>query len=342
MGSRWKLLVVWGVSLALTVGLCGAISLAQEGPECTITVQPGESIQAAIDRAPEGAVICLAEGEWEENIVIEKSITLRGEGAQRSVIRWAKEGGIFSVVWIGSAAEIQVHIERLTVTKGCWYPGIIIWGSAQVTITESTVSKNSSGIEIGNWAQATITGSTISENSFSGIVLADWAQATITGSIVSKNEWDGIVLADWARATITGSTISENGDYGITVVDSARGAISESTVSGNELGGIMLGASSQATITGSAVSGNRLDGIILAGSSQATIEANEILGNGGYGVALLGEACFGIDVFTGYVIGRGNIIPGPGEPNGNEDAAICPDELSFLMTEEGGELDRRE
>jgi len=251
--------------------------------------------------------------------VIEKSITLRGEGAQRSVIRWAKEGGIFSVVWIGSAAEIQVHIERLAVTKGCWYPGIIISGSAQVTITESTVSKNSSGIEIGNWAQATITGSTISENSFSGIVLADWAQATITGSIVSKNEWDGIVLADWARATITGSTISENGDYGITVVDSARGAISESTVSGNELGGIMLGA-----------------------SSQATIEANEILGNGGYGVALLGEACFGIDVFTGYVIGRGNIIPGPGEPNGNEDAAICPDELSFLMTEEGGELDRRE
>ena len=86
-------------------------------------------------------MICLAEGEWEENIV-EKSVTLRGEGAQRNVIRWAKGAEGFPVVWISSAEEIQVHIERLAVTKGCWYPGIIILASAQATIEANEILGN--------------------------------------------------------------------------------------------------------------------------------------------------------------------------------------------------------
>jgi len=43
----------------------------------TITVNPGESIQSVIDRAPDGAVICLPPGTWHENLAIDKSITLR-------------------------------------------------------------------------------------------------------------------------------------------------------------------------------------------------------------------------------------------------------------------------
>jgi len=47
-------------------------------------------------------------------------------------------------------------------------------------------------------------------------------------------------------------------------------------------------------------------------------------------------------VFLGTVQGGRNTIGGPWSAFSNQVAAVCPDELSFLMTEEGGELGRRE
>ena len=60
--------------VALIVVLVGTTVGWAQG---TITVAPGESLQVAIDRAPNGAVIELTPGNWTENIVIDKSITIR-------------------------------------------------------------------------------------------------------------------------------------------------------------------------------------------------------------------------------------------------------------------------
>ena len=43
-----------------------------------IPVKPGESIQAAIDKAQPGDVVEVQRGRYEENLRIEKTITLRG------------------------------------------------------------------------------------------------------------------------------------------------------------------------------------------------------------------------------------------------------------------------
>jgi parallel beta-helix repeat protein len=206
-----------------------------------VTVQPGESIQAAIDQATKGDVLCLAEGTWEENLVIEKSLTLRGMSAERTVIDGVQEG--YPVVWImgpeGEAQTVSVKVEGLTITGaegGCADPdkeicahGVLIQGAAQVAITDSTISGNG-------------------------------------------------------------------------------------------------------------------DSILLWGSAQATIEGNEIINNQGYGVALYLKICgfaFGAETFQGHVAGRKNTIPGPDEPDGNKKGAVCPEELGFLMTEEGGEYPLR-
>jgi len=76
---------------------------------------------------------------------------------------------------------------------------------------------------------------------------------------------------------------------------------------------------------------------VLEGSAQATIEGNTIINNRGYGVALYQRPCYDTDkVFEGHISGKRNTIPGPGEPGGNGEGAVCPSELDFLMTEEGG------
>lgn len=53
---------------------------------CTMTVGPGSSIQAAIDEAPAGALICLAGGKFAEHLRIRKGLTLQGEGPEGVIL----------------------------------------------------------------------------------------------------------------------------------------------------------------------------------------------------------------------------------------------------------------
>ena len=158
-------------SVLVGVLVLAAGALAEEALACTVTVQPGQSIQAAIAGAQEGAVICLGEGSWQENLKIEKALTLRGQGAQKTVIDGIQEG--YPVVWVVGVQPIEVKLEGLKVTGAegecadwpiCAF-GALIQGTAQAEITNSTISENWIGIELGGTAQAKITDSTISKNS---------------------------------------------------------------------------------------------------------------------------------------------------------------------------------
>ena len=93
----------------------------------------------------------------------------------------------------------------------------------------------------------------------------------------------------------------------------------------------------------STISENAKSGIVLL-ATEATVEENKIIGNDEYGVAMDLKSCgfkYGWGTFFGYVAGKQNIIPAVDEPDENKKGAVCPDELSFLMTTEGGELDWR-
>jgi len=47
-------------------------------------------------------------------------------------------------------------------------------------------------------------------------------------------------------------------------------------------------------------------------------------------------------VFQGRIAGKKNTIPGREDPEGNRSGSLCPGQLLFLTTEEGGELDWRQ
>ncbi len=224
-----------GCATAMSVvALLGVGLLAQE--PCTITVQPGESIQAAIDAASEGAVICLAEGEWEEHLDIGKSLTLRGEGSDRTTIR-GHEGDVSVIrVQVG-----QVILEELSVT-GSGDHGTMIQDSAQVTMRDCTVTDNRrEGIRVQNAAQITITDSTVQANRRGGMALSDEAQATITRSVFRDNDWDGITLVGYAQVTISESELHGN-EGGIWMEGSSQAVIVDTTIRMGgtaEMGGVV-------------------------------------------------------------------------------------------------------
>jgi parallel beta-helix repeat protein len=269
---RAILLVILGLAVGLfSLGSSSGMGAGDQLP-CTVIVQPGESIQAAIDAAEEGAVICLAEGTWEENLVIGKGLTLRGLGPEKSVIKGVKEGE--PVILITSDAEIEVTVEGLIIAE------------AKGERCAAALLRCLNGLSLGGKVKATISGNTISGNKYDGISMWASAQATISGNTISGN-WVGISMRDSAQTAIEGNIISRNGD-GIYMLDSA-----------------------QANISGNTISGNEKSGIFMSESAQATIEGNKITKNNSYGVGLYQRPCYDtLLVFGGAVRGRVNEISG--------------------------------
>lgn len=310
--------------LAVIAGLLSACGRDRETGS-SMRVQPGESIQAAIDGASEGAVIVLSEGMWNESLTISKSITLQGQGAEHTVLLGVEEG--LPVVDVDHDADIEVTIEALTVSRtgerAYGEDGVRAGGSVHVALRAVAVEGNRwNGISVADAAHLSITESTITDNEGHGIWMQNAAQVHVSGTTVAANEGSGVYMADSAQAVIDGSSVARNAGAGIIAWSEASPA-------------------PQLSITGSTVEANLWTGIVLGGGVQVTLEDNKVLGNGEYGIALHERPCYDLGlVFTGVVTGKGNAVASHDEEGGNSGGAVCPEELTFLMVEEGGKLDR--
>jgi parallel beta-helix repeat protein len=134
--------------------------------ECTVTVRPGDSIQTAIDAAPEGAVICLTEGTWQENLTIMKKLIIRGAGWNKTVIKGGitihEEATIEGIAVVESSMHgitvgvgASVLIQKNLITKNHGY-GISVCSEARAMIIENIISNNGDGINITDGSQAFI------------------------------------------------------------------------------------------------------------------------------------------------------------------------------------------
>jgi len=131
-------------------------------------ITPGQSIQEAIDNTVAGAMICLGAGEWEENLVITKRVTLVGAGSDNTTIRGKIDR---PVIEVRGDAEVGITNLKITKSKGD-QNGITISGDASVIIDDCSISENGwNGIEVENSAWAWVSESTIKNNRYVGIVI---------------------------------------------------------------------------------------------------------------------------------------------------------------------------
>ncbi|HDN19742.1 MAG TPA: hypothetical protein ENF46_01435 [Candidatus Acetothermia bacterium] len=269
---------------------------------CTITVSPGQSIQEAIDEAKEGDVICLSEGTWTENLVIGKSVTLRGAGPVKTVIKSAQEGR--PVVWI-EGSEIEVILEGLTITGARGDCGLVAKGSAQVTLQDSQVSDNEGrGLYVQDSAQVTVQNTTISGNGHGGFLT-----------------WIGLYVKDSAQVTVQNTTISGSTSYGIKVT-SGQVTLRDVTVSGSDYHGLYVAGSARVMIEDSLIEGNGTDwrgckegdkicsGIFVKDEAYVELTNTTIRNNRHWGIAAFLRKCgaYWGNYFRGTVLwqGRGN------------------------------------
>lgn len=258
---KWPLIILFYILIIFMIsGLASA---------ATITVESGESIQAAIDRADPGDVIKVMSGAYNEDIDLSKQLILIGIDVGEGVPR------INSVSLNADRCElagfevsgIAVHSDYNNITgnnvmacvagislKDC-QGNIVSHNNARV-ICEGLMSYlRGDAIHLLN-SNANIISNNVAEGGFIGIYMDSSSHNLVEDNQVGNNT-NGIGLLNAVGNTIKNNTIMDNSDDGLGI----------------------LKFSNDSFIAGNTMENNGDFGIYLQDSSNSTIYLNSFLGN---------------------------------------------------------------
>jgi hypothetical protein len=234
---RVKMTVAAAALAALVLGL-PATSYADD----TVTVEPGESIQAAIDRADPGTTIEIEEGTYRESLLIKKDgIELEGEGRKSTRI---------------------VPPATPTVGEGCVFPGEpgqppsvngicvadvdeqfnVIHRIEDVEITDLSVTGfNGIGILFFGTEDGVVKRVIASDNGEYGIFAIDSSGTAIARNVAGNDGEAGIYVGDSPNADATvWKNVTFGSAFGVFIRDAANGEVLKNKSFGNCVGILFL------------------------------------------------------------------------------------------------------
>lgn len=272
-------------------------------------------IQEGVDLASEGGTVNVAAGTYQENVVVDKSVSIAGAGRDRTIVDGTDHGSVFTVG--RSNGEAHVDLSKMAIQGGSGTytevggstekAGGGIWNNGTLIVHDCSVLFNLAwlGSGIFNAGDATIEDSTIWRNKRpwnngfqgAGIYNAGTGTLTVRNSTISENvAQQGGGIFNLGTATIEACNISGNIGTVYSYGNSGGGIYNEGTVSvknsllsrnrGESDGGAVFNSGS-ATFENVTISGNYAGqgaGIFNWGNvalKNSTISGNEAHTNGG-------------------------------------------------------------
>ncbi len=323
LGAAIVIIVLWLVTelkhIEGQIGFVVLRALSQDSQRsqlsaqaCTVTIQPGQSIQQAIDQVSPGAVICLEEGVFEVleghffDLKITKApLTLRGAGPRKTILKNA----VLRIQGLSRPLE-DIVIEGLAIlasdTPG-QIPFLVEISSAEVTAKSVRIGTDAlTAIEPRRAAGILLDSKSIlrvEESRLFGLhvaIFSDAGKIEIQRSLVYGSEC-GVVLAGGPQeefVLFNEVRLTANG-IGLIAAKGVRMRMQRSVVELQNLGFVGCGFLE----TGSSLPvGAAGEGILLQGQSVLVAVESRIANNHSYGVAAYLKRCgFQEDSFTGRV-----------------------------------------
>jgi parallel beta-helix repeat protein len=245
-------------------------------------------IQAAVNNANEGENICVKDGTYYENVVVNVThLTIHSENGSANCIVTALDSSdhVFNVT------EDYVNITRFTVENatGSGKAGIYLGNVEHCNISDNNVTNNDYGIYLDYSSNNSLTSNTANSNNYCGILLSSSSNNTLTNNIANSNNYYGIRLYYSSNNTLTNNTANLNNKSGIWLRSSSNNTLTNNTANSNNNYGIYLSFSSNNTLTNNTANSNDDIGIYLSPSSNNTLTGNTANENG-FGILLGGSS----------------------------------------------------
>ncbi len=217
-----------------------------------ISVKPGERIQAAIDAAKSGETIEISSGTYEESLVADRPLILKGIGSGADLPCVNSESG--------SAITLKANG---VVVEGLWAKSASGWrGDAGILVLSD---------------DNTIRGSVASGSGNVGLLLEKCCNNTVSDCVIQGNGNEGVLLENSSSNILKKNKISDN-RYGCKLVSSPGNRILENDFLKNRNDAINLQQSDANLIEGNNVAGSD-SALSIDGSRDNIARKNEFVGN---------------------------------------------------------------
>ena len=221
----------------LSIGTLGVIlngKLAAANPPIIVVPTESATIQEAINMANEGDIIKVKTGTYRENVVVDKSIALIGDGKNVTFIEGNRVGAVVTV------RANNVNISGFSIQNGT--KGVSLQGSNMSTISNNImVSNNAQGVHLNSSHGNKLTNNTISLNGFEGIFIQNSSNNLVGDNVVTNNKHVGIDLLYSNSNRISNNTVTFHGnvslhEQGIWFESSNNNTIDENIILNNAWG----------------------------------------------------------------------------------------------------------
>jgi parallel beta-helix repeat protein len=260
--SKVQITSIFVFALALIVGQVGAgfvgnlsnVQFVKADSGITIVVPDDyPTIGNAVGNASTSDTILVKKGVYRENVLVDKSLSLKGQGNNQTV-----------VIGTGGLERGANPVFRLAANN------VKLSGFTLKSLNYTSATLFASGVIV-EGDNCTITGNMMSDTYY-GIFSSILSSAIISNNSIDGARKDGIRLCGGSLNTVSGNLISKSAQSSITI-DGYLDIIANNTIS-NDTRGIGLGAS-YSVLFGNNITGSSESGFYVA-SSNSIVASNYV------------------------------------------------------------------
>ena len=269
--------------------LPGGLSLSASPNEPVVHIvdprTPGcfPTIAAAIACAKAHETVLIAEGTYQEQLDIEKSIDLVGAGPIGSVTIIGVDGPVIQVASNKVACRVaKVRIEQRAASEGVPMSGAVrVEGGGILVLEECSVVSSCGHCVVVKGAESCgyILHNEVHHAKGVGVLVCDHARGLIEDNDVSANARAGVAILSGGDPIVRINKIHDGKDSGVLISERGRGRVEENDIFSNLRAGVAILREGSPFVTRNRIYSGFDSGVLVCEQGMGSVVDNEIYSN---------------------------------------------------------------